>query len=82
MIVGADTHKRSHTITAVDAATGQVLAEKTIVVGVRGLARWCYGLEVSAASGPGRSRIAGTSPGRLSGSSSHAASGWSASRPG
>jgi transposase len=47
MIVGADTHKRSHTITAVDAATGQVLAEKTIVVGARGfgaLVLWARGL--------------------------------------
>jgi hypothetical protein len=36
IVLGADTHKRSHTIAAVDAATGQVLAEKTIVVGARG----------------------------------------------
>ena len=35
IVLGADTHKSSHTIAAVDAATGQLLGEKTIVVGAR-----------------------------------------------
>ena len=33
------TCKRSHTIAAVDAATGQLLGEKTVAVGVRGFGR-------------------------------------------
>ena len=36
IVLGADMHKSSHTIAAVDAATGQVLGEKTIAVGARG----------------------------------------------
>ncbi|MDX6687842.1 MAG: hypothetical protein QOF86_3970 [Baekduia sp.] len=30
IVLGADTHKSSHTIAAVDAGTGQVLGEKTM----------------------------------------------------
>ena len=36
IVLGADMHKSSHTIAAVDAATGEVLGEKTIAVGARG----------------------------------------------
>jgi transposase len=36
IVLGADAHKRSHTIAAVDAATGQVLDDKTAPVGARG----------------------------------------------
>jgi transposase len=42
-----DTHKRSHTIAAVSAATGEVLGEKTVAVGARGFAElliWARGL--------------------------------------
>ena len=63
IVLGADTHKRSHTIAAVAAATGEVLGEKTVQVGARGFAAllcWARGL---AASGSGRWRIAGTSSG-------------------
>ena len=48
IVLGADTHKRSHTIAAVSAATGEVLSEKTVVVGARGFAAllvWARGLE-------------------------------------
>ena len=38
IVLGADTHKRSHTIAAIDTATGQLLGEKTIAVGARGFA--------------------------------------------
>jgi transposase len=38
IVLGADTHKRSHTIAAVAAATGELVGEKTVVVGVRGFA--------------------------------------------
>jgi hypothetical protein len=33
IVLGADTHKRSHTIAAVAAATGEVLGEKTVQAG-------------------------------------------------
>jgi transposase len=38
MVIGADTHKNSHTIAAVAAATGELLADRTIEVGQRGFA--------------------------------------------
>jgi hypothetical protein len=46
MVLGADTHKRSHTLAAVSAATGEVLGEKTVAVGARGFAElliWARG---------------------------------------
>src|SRR4051794_19221680 len=36
IVLGPDTHKRSHTIAAVAAATGELLGEQTVPVGVRG----------------------------------------------
>ena len=36
MVLGADTRKRSHTIAAVAAATGEVAGEKTVAVSSRG----------------------------------------------
>jgi transposase len=47
IVLGADTHKSSHTIAAVDSATGELLADKTVGVGVRGFAAllvWARGL--------------------------------------
>ena len=47
IVLGADAHKRSHSIAAVDAATGQVLGEKTAEVGACGfgaLVMWARGL--------------------------------------
>jgi transposase len=38
IVLGADTHKRSHTIAAVSAATGELLGEQTVQVGVKGFA--------------------------------------------
>ena len=67
IVLGADTHKRSHTVAAVAAATGEWLGEQTVQVGARGfdaLLRWARGLD---ASGCGRLRIAGMSRGRWSG---------------
>ncbi len=49
IVLGADTHKRSHTIAAVAAATGELLGERTVPVGRRGfdaLLRWAHGLDV------------------------------------
>ena len=47
IVLGADTHKSSHTIAAVDGATGEMLGDKTIGVGARGFAAllvWARGL--------------------------------------
>src|SRR3954452_25555553 len=38
IVLGADTHKRSHTIAAVSAATGELLGEQSVQVGVKGFA--------------------------------------------
>src|SRR3954449_2473736 len=48
IVLGADTHKRSHTVAAVAATTGELLGEQTIQVGRRGfdaLLRWARGLD-------------------------------------
>jgi hypothetical protein len=48
IVLGADTHKRSHTIAAINAATGQPLGDKTVAVGARGFAAlviWARGLD-------------------------------------
>ena len=39
IVLGADTHKRSHTIAAVAAVTGELLGQQTIPVGRRGVRR-------------------------------------------
>jgi transposase len=47
IVLGADTHKRSHTIAAVSAATGELVGERTVQVGVKGFAAlvvWARGL--------------------------------------
>src|SRR5215210_8570584 len=48
IVLGADTHKRSHTVAAVAAGTGELLGEQTIPVGRRGfgaLLAWARGLD-------------------------------------
>jgi transposase len=48
IVLGADAHKSSHTIAAIDAATGEVLGDKTVQVGARGFAVlliWTRGLD-------------------------------------
>jgi transposase len=48
IVLGADTHKRSHTIAAVAAATGELLGEQTVAVGERGfgaLLEWARRLD-------------------------------------
>ncbi len=48
IVLGADMHKSSHSIVAVDAATGQLVGEKTVPVGARGfgaLVLWARGQE-------------------------------------
>jgi hypothetical protein len=39
IVFGADTHKRSHTIAAVSAATGELVGEQTVQVGAKGFRR-------------------------------------------
>ena len=49
IVLGADTHKRSHTIAAVAAASGELLGEQTVAVGRQGFAgllRWARALDV------------------------------------
>ena len=48
IVLGADMHKRSHTVVAVGAPTGELLGERTAQVGVRGfdaLLVWARGLD-------------------------------------
>ena len=48
IVLGADTHKGSHTIAAVNGVTGQLLGDKTVRVGARGFAAlliWARGLD-------------------------------------
>ena len=47
IVLGADTHKRSHTIAAVAAASGELLGEQTVPSGAKGSAAllgWARGL--------------------------------------
>ena len=47
IVLGADAHKRSHTIAAVSATTGELVGEQTVQVGARGLGAllsWARGL--------------------------------------
>jgi transposase len=47
IVLGADTHKRSHTIAAVSAATGELLGDQTVAAGAKGAAvllRWARDL--------------------------------------
>ena len=41
IVLGAGTHKRSHTIAAVSAGTGELMGEQTVQVGAKGLRRAC-----------------------------------------
>ena len=48
IVLGADTHKRSHTIAAIAAATGELLGEQSVPVGRRGfgvLLQWARSLD-------------------------------------
>jgi transposase len=38
IVLGADAHKRSHTVVALSAATGELVGERTVQVGATGLA--------------------------------------------
>ena len=54
IVLGADAHKRSHTIAAVSATTGELVGERTVQVGAKGFAAllvWARGLEGRAGLG-------------------------------
>ena len=77
IVIGADTHKRSHTLAAVSEATGRALGDVTVAATRRSfgqLLRWARGV------GCGRLKTAGMSRGRWSGSCSHAANASCVSR--
>ena len=81
IVIAADTHKKTHTLVAVLAATGELIAEITVPAkeaGYRRLAEWARGLEGERVF---RSRTVATSPARWSASFSPVASASSASPP-
>ena len=61
IVLGADTHKRSHTIAAVSATSSELLGEQTVLSGAKGAAGLLSGRAAWATRACGRSRIAGTS---------------------
>ena len=67
IVLGADTHKRSHTIAAVSARTGELMGERTVEVGVKGFDALVVWARDSGQNGCGRWRTAGMSRAPLSG---------------
>jgi hypothetical protein len=60
IVIGADTHKRSHTLAAIAAGTGELLGEQTVVVGKRGfeaLLRWARDLGADRVIGERANRM-------------------------
>lgn len=60
MVLGADAHKRSPSIAAVAAATGELRGDKTVAVGEKGFTRCSIGRVASKGSGSRRLRTVGT----------------------
>jgi hypothetical protein len=67
IVLGADTHKRWHTVAAVAAGTGELLGEQTVAVGGAVSTRCCHGRAGSTRTTCGRLRIAGMCRARWSG---------------
>ena len=67
IVLGADMHKSSHTITGVAAATGEMLGDKTAKVGTRGFGEILYWARGLGADRAGRWRTAGMCRAPLSG---------------
>jgi len=82
VVIGADTHKRTHALAAVAGATDARVGERTVRAETPAIWPRCTGRASSTANACGRSRTVGTSPGAWSGRSSSPANAWSASRPG
>ena len=53
IVLGADTHKRSHTIAAVSATTGELVGEQTVQVGAKGSRRCWLGARPRRRAGLG-----------------------------
>src|SRR3954451_10414106 len=67
IVIGADTHKSSHTLAAIDAATGRVLSTRTVRADRDGmLAAWRWAHALDAQRGGGQEDC-GQVPGRLEG---------------
>ncbi len=62
IVIGADTHKSTHALAAVDAGTGEVRGEREIATNDDGTERRCTGRMRSTPMWSGRSRTAGTFP--------------------
>ncbi|HEY8815018.1 MAG TPA: hypothetical protein VIP57_07945 [Candidatus Dormibacteraeota bacterium] len=76
IMIGADTHKATHTCAAVAAATGQLTGELTVAARKPGFAELLAWGRGSMQSGSGQSRTVATSPERWSASWSPRGSGW------
>jgi len=57
IVIGADTHKSTHTCGAVFAASGQLAGEKKAAASTAGFRELLAGAESSTRSGSGRSRL-------------------------
>ena len=68
IVLGADTHKRSHTIAAVAAASGELLGEQTVASGAKGAAALLAWARRLGGERVWALRTAGMSPGRWSAS--------------
>ena len=82
IVIGVDTHKRSHTLVALDAGTGAQRGQLTINASADGTLealRFAAALDDERVCG--RSRTAGTYRDGSSVSCSQAAIAWSGSRP-
>jgi hypothetical protein len=59
IVLGTDSHKRSHMIAAFSAATGELVGERTVQVGAKASPRLWSGRASPAANGYERWRTAG-----------------------
>ena len=57
VVIGADTHKRSHTVAAVEAASGRMLAERTVPAQRRSFEALTFSVQESDGSGGGVRRV-------------------------
>jgi hypothetical protein len=60
IVIGADTHKRNHTLVAVDGQTGTLRGQRQIPATDAGSLDACGSRSVWMTNGSGRSRTAGT----------------------
>jgi len=80
IVIGVDAHKRTHTLLALDAATGVIRSEATVQASDDGALSALRPWLAWTRSGCGRSRTAGMSPPGWSVLCSGLGSGWFVSR--